>query len=81
MLLKTSQHFEDTKEVIRNRLSMDRQYSGQTKKDKKINNGRKTRQKTNDWVTQTLLKTDDDLRCSRRVGSSVPLVQSSMSAF
>ena len=60
--------FEDIKGVIRIRKSSkNREHNGQKKKDKQ----RSTRHthKTKDRVTQTPLKTGDELRCSGRVSS------------
>ena len=60
---------EDTKGVIRIRISKkDRQHNGQKKKDKQRST--KHTQKTKDRVTRTPLKSGDELRCSGRVSSS-----------
>jgi hypothetical protein len=64
------EEFEDTKGVIRIRkLKQDRQHNGQKKKVKQRST--KHTHKTKDRVTQTPLKTGGELRCSRRVSSSV----------
>ena len=59
---------EDTKGVIRNRTSKDRQQNGRMKKDKQRST--KHRNKTEDRVTRTPLKTRGELRCSERVSIS-----------
>ena len=65
------EEFEDTKEVIRMRISKNRQHNGQKKKDKRRNNDlQDITHKTKDQVTQTSLKTGDELRCSGRISSS-----------
>ena len=51
--------FEDTKGVIRIRISKDRQYNGQKKKDKQ--RSAKNTLKTKDRATRTPLKTRGDL--------------------
>jgi len=57
--------FEDTKELIRIRISKkSRQYNGQTKKYKRST---KHTHDTKDRVTRTPLKTGGELRCSGRV--------------
>ena len=49
---------------------MDRQHNGQKKKNKMTNKDlQNITQKTKDRATQTPIKTGDELRCSRRVGS------------
>ena len=60
--------FQDTKGVIRIHISKNKQHNHQNKKDKQ----RSTKQthKTKDRVTRTPLKTESELRCSGRVGSS-----------
>jgi hypothetical protein len=62
------EEFEDTKRVIRIRISKNKQHNGQKKKYKK----RSTKQshKTKDRETRTPLKTGGELRCSVRVNSS-----------
>ena len=65
------EEFEDTKEVIRIRISKNRQHNGQKKKDKRRKNDlQDITHKTKDQVTQTSLKTGDELRCSGRISSS-----------
>jgi hypothetical protein len=59
---------EDTKGVIRIRTSKDRQQNGRMKKDKQRST--KHRNKTEDRVTRTPLKTRGELRCSERVSIS-----------
>jgi hypothetical protein len=60
---------EDTKEVIRSRNSKNRQQNGQKKRNKRTNNDlqNKTIEITKDRATRTSLKTEDELRCSRKV--------------
>ena len=58
---------EDTKGVVRNRISKkDRQYDDNKKKDTQ----RSTTHKTQDRATRTSLITGGELRCHRMVGSS-----------
>jgi hypothetical protein len=69
---KTAVHkleeFEDTKGVIRIRISKNnRQHNGQKKKDKQRST--KHTYKTKNRVTRTQLKTRGELRCSGRVGT------------
>jgi hypothetical protein len=59
------EEFEDTKVVIRIRISKDRQYNGQ--KNKKLST--RHTHKTKDRVARTLLKTDGELRCSGQLSS------------
>jgi hypothetical protein len=55
--------------IVADRLkSKDRQHNGQKKKDKQRST--KLAHKTKDWVTQTPLNSDGELRCSGRVSSS-----------
>jgi hypothetical protein len=66
------EEFEDTKEVIRRCKSKDKQHKGQKKRDKRTNTDQKKRKKktieiTKDRATRTPLKTEDELRCSRKV--------------
>ena len=62
--------FEDTKGVIRIRISKkNRQHKGK-KEQKDKQRSTKHTYKTKDRVTRTLLKTGGELRCSRRVSSS-----------
>jgi hypothetical protein len=63
----TYEEFEETKVVIRIRISKNRQYNGQKKKDKQ--RFTKHTHKTKDRVTQTPLKTAGELMCSGMVGS------------
>jgi hypothetical protein len=61
------EEFEDTKGVIRIRISKkNRQNNGQKKKYKRTNNAHKTK----DRVTRTPLKIGGELKCSGRVSSS-----------
>jgi len=63
------EEFEDTKGVIRLRVSKkNQQHNGQKKKDKQRST--KHTHKTKDRVTRTSLKTGDELRCSGKVRSS-----------
>jgi hypothetical protein len=65
------EEFEDTKGVIRIRISKDRQHNCQKKKIQKDNQqSTKHTHKTKDQVTWTPLKTGGELRCSGRAGSS-----------
>ena len=67
-----SEEFEDTKDVIRNRISKkNRQRNGQKKKmQKDKQRSTKHTHKTKDRVTQTPLKTGGELMCSGRVNCS-----------
>jgi hypothetical protein len=57
------EEFEDTKGIIKIRISKkDSQYNGQKKKDKQ--RSIKHTHKTNDQVTRTPLKTGGELGCS-----------------
>ena len=68
---KYKKEIEDTKEVIRIRISKDTQHKGQKKKDKRTNNDLQSiTHKTKDRTSRTPLKTGDELGCSGRVGSS-----------
>ena len=68
---RTKDEFEDTKGVNRNRISMNRQRTGQKKKYKEINNDiSKHTHTTKAGVTRTALKRGIELRCSRRVSIS-----------
>jgi len=59
--------FEDTKGVIRIRISKNRQDNGQKKKDKRTKErSTKHTHKIRDRVTRTPLKTRGELRCSGR---------------
>ena len=59
------EEFEDTKETIRIQISKQyRQHNGKKKKDKQQST--KHTHQAKDRVTRTLLKTGDELRCSRR---------------
>jgi len=65
------EEFEDTKGVIRIRISKNRQHNGQKKKvqkDKQLST--KHTHKTKDGVTRTPLTTGGELRCSGSVSSS-----------
>jgi hypothetical protein len=62
------EEFEDTKGLIRIRISKNRQNNGQTKKDKQRST--KHTHKAKYRVTRTPLKTPGELSCSGRVGSS-----------
>jgi len=63
------EEFEDTKGVIRIRISKkNRQHDGQKKKDKQRT--RKHTYKTKDRVTRTPVKTGGELMCSGRVTSA-----------
>jgi hypothetical protein len=66
------EEFEDTKGVIRIRISKKNiQHNGQKKKYKRTNNDlKKHTHGTKDRITRTPLKTGDERRCSGRVGSS-----------
>jgi hypothetical protein len=64
--------FKHTKWVIRSHKSKkDRQFNGQKKKNKSVNNDlQNATQKTKDWATRTLLKITSELRCPGRVSGS-----------
>jgi hypothetical protein len=65
---QTTQWPKGTKKIIRSRNSKDRQHNGQKKK------GQTTIYKTlhrKDQATRTPLENGDELRCSRRVSSSL----------
>ena len=68
------EEFEDTKGVIRIRISKkNRKHNGQKKRYKRTNNNLQNIQhthQTKDRVTRTPLKTGGELRCSGRVSSS-----------
>jgi hypothetical protein len=66
------EEFEDTKGVIRIRISKkNRQHNDQKKKiQKEKQRSTKHTHKTKDRVKRTQLNTDEHLRCSERVGSS-----------
>ena len=70
--LGTQEEFEDTKEVIRIRISKNnRQHKGQMKKYKRTNNNLQNyTYKAKDRVTRTPLTTGGELRCSGTVNSS-----------
>ena len=64
--LVNQEEFEDTKVVIRIRISKkNRQHNGQENKQRSTKHTHKTR----DRVTRAPLKTEGELRCSGRVGS------------
>ena len=66
-----TEEFEDTKGVIRNRKSKDRQHNSKKKKGKKTNTDpQNITHKTKDRVARTPIKTGVELRCSGRVSSS-----------
>ena len=58
----TKEEFEDTKRVIRIRISKNRQHNGQTKVQKDKKRSTKHTYKTKDRVTRTPLKTRGELR-------------------
>ena len=65
------EEFEDTKGVIKIRISKNRQYNGQQKKYKQTNNDLQNHtHNTKDRVTRTPLKTGCELGWSGRVSSS-----------
>jgi 3-polyprenyl-4-hydroxybenzoate decarboxylase len=67
------EEFEDTKGVIRIRISKkNRQHNGQKKKYKRTNNDLQNIQ-IKDRVTRTPLNSGDELRCSGRVSSPCSL--------
>ena len=69
-LIVFKEEFEDTKGVIRIRISKkSRQHNGQKKKYKRTNNDQHTH-KTKDRVTRTPLKLGDELKCSEMISSS-----------
>ena len=70
-IISLKDKFEDNKGLIRSDKSKkDRQYNGQQKKDKKVDNDlQKTTQKTKVWVTRTSLKSGCELRFFGRVTS------------
>jgi hypothetical protein len=70
--MDSQEEFEDTKGVIRIRISKkNRQHNGQKKKYKLTKNDlQKHTYKTKDRVTQTPLQTRGELRFSGRVSSS-----------
>jgi hypothetical protein len=69
MNITWQEEFEDTKGVIGIRISKkNRQHNSQKKKDKQRST--KHTHKSKDRVTRTPLKTEGELRCSRRVSSS-----------
>jgi hypothetical protein len=63
------ENFEDAKEVIRSRESKDRKQNGQKKRNKRTNNElqNKTIEITKYRATRTSLKTEDELRFSKKV--------------
>jgi hypothetical protein len=66
------EEFEDTKRVIKIRISKNRQHNGQKKKvQKDKQRSTKHTYKTKDRVTRNPLKTGDELRCPRRVSSLI----------
>ena len=71
-MLQKEEEFEDTKVVIRIRISKkNKQHNGQKKKYKRTNNNlQNTMHKAKDQVTQTPLKIGDELMFSGRVTSS-----------
>ena len=71
LVMHLKEDFEDTKEVIRIRISKTNgQHNGQKKKDKRTNNDlQNIHIKTKDQVTRTPLKSRDELGCSGNVSS------------
>ena len=68
-MINVLEEMEDTKGLIRIRISKNnRQHNGQKKKDKQRST--KHTHKTKDQATRTQLKTGGEIRCSGRVGSS-----------
>jgi hypothetical protein len=70
-ICESKEEFEDTKEVIKIRISKNRHHNGQKKKIQK-DKQRSTKHtlKSNDRITRTQLKTGSELMCSGRVSSS-----------
>ena len=70
-ICESKEEFEDTKEVIKIRISKNRHHNGQKKKIQK-DKQRSTKHtlKTNNRITRTQLKTGSELMCSGRVSSS-----------
>ena len=72
VIIDMKEKLEDTKRVIRSRKSKkNSQHNCYKKKDKRTNNDLQNfTQKTNDQAIRIPLKVGDELRCSKRVGSS-----------
>jgi hypothetical protein len=71
-MIYKQEEFEDTKGVIRIRISKNRQRNGQNKKYKQRST--KHTYKTKDRVTRTPLRTRSELKFSGRVAVPAPLL-------
>ena len=73
---RIQEEFEDTKGVIRIRISKkSRQHNGEKKKYKRTNNDLQNIYIAKERVTRTALKTGGELRCSGSVFQNQPVLQ------